>query len=388
MARSTLATLGEKARAVLRTLEDEAFSTAAQLRLASLHRGDERVAREFVKLYCGLFPDEPELGDHDELTRLAGFLVLLAGRPGAERIAGGTPENMGGLLLRRYLGLPVDLPLPEVDIGQFALPDENPAEWPVQASYATVPDGYGNQALYVLRQRPDGDLALAGLIFSEIRGIADAVANPALSQEEVDEVVAELQEASGGLFEVPAGYVMARAGEGIAIAADQGIPLPLEVRLQDYLFAGLWDEPAVALHGGATPESPPRDRPFLDHPCLESWFLTELDGPAVRPYLQAMAVSAQRGGDLDGILEDYADPILAPLAGLLAARLTHASYLFGLAGLADHAAGAAVAARALRDGPTAAVSFCRWLLLRTFLESEFGWLIEGWDLVPLCQESR
>ena len=228
-------------------------------------------------------------------------------------------------------------------------------------------------------------------------------------------VVAELHEASGGLFAAPPGYLMGRAREGMAIAAAKGIPLPLEVRLQDYLFAGLWDLPAEALdpaHPASTalspsslprlaaagpdhdaipdtpisaipfPDTPFPDTPFVDHVCLESWFLTELDGPEVRPFLHAMAVAAQEGGDLDGLLEDYAVPILAPLRDRLADRLAHAAVLFRTAGLHSHAAGAVKAAQDLLEGPSAATPFCRWLLLRTFLESEFGWLIEGWDLVP------
>lgn len=392
MARSTLGSVAEKARNVMRTLEDESFSTAAQLRLLSAHRGSERLARELVKLYCDLFPDDPELPDHDELTRLVGFLVLLCGRAGAERIARTAPRTIGGDLLRHHLELPVHGPVPEVDTRLFAPPDERSAEWPVISAHATVPDGYGNQALWLVRQRPDGVLALAGLIFSEIRGIADAIGNPGLSRAEAARILAELQEASGGLFDVPVGYVMDRARQGMAIAAANGIPLPLEVRLQDYLFAGLWDVPFPDGLESAALEMPgllqDRNAPFLDHPCLESWFLTELDGPTVRPFLQAMAVGAKEGADLDPILDEYARPILEPIAETLIGRLVQAAYLFGKGGLEAHAAGAAAAARALREGPAAAVPFCRWLLLRTFLESEFGWLVEGWSLISSPAESQ
>ncbi len=485
-------------RAIARALEelaDSAYSTAAQLetasRLGDLAAGD-RLAELLVESFASGFPTEPDLADHDELSRFAGWLVLVAGsrparsaralrltpayRPAIEhlravlglanrlpagdallgqRLAAGIEPGAGpeeldlegeealwqalaslsvarspvatalatllaaigepasALLAARAIEAPLDAEAIKVAVGwvsgrQGRIPGF-PGNWPAVTAYATLPDGYGSQTVFVIRRRlrppaarpgqgckgsrqagardaGDGLLALIGVIVSSVRGIADAIVDRQLEEAELPDLLDSLRQAHGSLFEIPLGYAIGRVQEGVALARDLGIPLPLEFLLQRDLLAGLWDEgrPEIPSETWARDDLAGQTGEILEQPAVSSWFLTEADGRAVQDFVRQTAAAMHGNRSRRGIeaivaaaIDRHADAVMAGRERLFADRLAHAAYLFDAAHQGQLRDLAATASRLLlSDAPKASQAFVRALLGASFAESEYGWLVD------------
>lgn len=464
----TLGLLTDRLAQCLCDLADADYSTAAQLeacRQIEDLADPQPLAQAAFEAYIARFPRNPQLGDHDELTRFAGWVVLAVGPDAARQVAEGLPDTLEGGHLKAVLGLSCGLAAPDAEVGRqmarhlgkdddaiwvaiahlaiwrapvssalqallegtarhplggllaaraLEAPFEPDAHalvrrlapafdggpnfagnWPVVCALASAPDGYGSQTVFVVRRRPRG-LALVGVVVSEVRGIADAIADRRLSARGFELLVVELREAHGGLFEVPIGHAMARIRQGLERAREQGMPLPLEYLLQRDLLAGLWEvdapDPAparrcdLALRG--------RTGDLFEHTALASWFLTEMDGPAAREYVREAAASAHRARSVaaleaavEAAIDRHAQQVLmasenpagmrtCTQADRLADRLEELAYLLDRSGSEHESSLAATAAAELRsDRPKAEQAFVRALLRTTLSESEYGWLL-------------
>ncbi|MBU6430309.1 MAG: hypothetical protein KGR26_14940, partial [Cyanobacteria bacterium REEB65] len=365
------------ARAVAELLDDLAeadYRTADQVAalrcLAALAQPGDR-ASLLVERFAASWPVSPELFDHDQLTRLAGFLVLAAGRSEAQAAvsrylashSSATPQVSAVRHLAAVFELPSSLPCPQAAHGRalaqsmpatedgvwqalaqlaawrapapeaiaaflaqaaahpkvqlaaaraahgpfdaatrdvatqwlarhgLSLPPDFPGVWPVHAAYATAPDGFGSQTIFVVRRRSPRSFGFLGVVTSSLRGIADAVSDRRIGTAGLQRLLANLASTHGTLFRIPIGHAMQRIRTGLAVAAVRGIPLPFEYLLQADLLAGLWDEPAPCHSFEAWERSDRAEdtAALFEHPALGSWFLTESDGEAVSGFLQAAA---------------------------------------------------------------------------------------------------
>lgn len=243
------------------------------------------------------------------------------------------------------------------------IPAELPPAWPIVRAFASFPDGAGSQGLYVVRRRPDGDLALASAVVNEWRGLADAAGQPRMTEAEERELLSTLGEGTT-VVPVDAEHVGTRLADATAVSERLGLPFPFQYRL----FRGLQPE---GLGGASRPEATTWARPELlgrtgalaDAPGLESWYFDPEEAPAHAPFFEAAAAGGPH--DLGPWL-----PVLFDGAARArwAARLAEAAYLFDRAGDRDGRDLAATAAEALRPGsevPLAAQPFVREVVARS-----------------------
>ncbi|MNK79267.1 hypothetical protein D3C87_989300 [compost metagenome] len=110
-----------------------------------------------------------------------------------------------------------------------------PLDWPVIAAFVG-PEFEGVQDLYVVRQRPEGGVAL---FMGRMSGpfIEDACGNPCMSEAEYRDCLADLRQ-EGPLLSCAPVEVLRRIESGAGAVRSAGYPTPFGFQVARYLLAG------------------------------------------------------------------------------------------------------------------------------------------------------
>jgi hypothetical protein len=157
------------------------------------------------------------------------------------------------------------------------LPPLAESQWPLHSCWLTVIDGAGGQVVFVARERPDGHLALADMMFTDHEGLKDCFGADMMAQEEFEALLHDL--GSEGITAVQVSLERSRdvVERAYRKALAVGRQLPLEYFAWGALLAGedprpIEEWPVEEVDTTAHPELVGHSIRLLSLVEMASWF--------------------------------------------------------------------------------------------------------------------
>ena len=115
------------------------------------------------------------------------------------------------------------------------MPPLTDAEWPLHSCWLTTIDGAGGQIAFAVRQRPNGYLVIADIMFNDHEGIKDSFGADMMAEEEFEEILDTV--ISEGI--TPVQVSLAHCREAVERAYRQTITIGRQLPMEHFAWEGL-----------------------------------------------------------------------------------------------------------------------------------------------------
>lgn len=155
-------------------------------------------------------------------------------------------------------------------------------------SFATIPDGIGNQGLLFSRQRQNSDVSLFCLAINDLHGIIDCFGFYQLSETDFHRIVEKFHEGASKI-PVDPGYIVHKVIQAESMNRQCYSRLPYEYQCWRPLLGDIEPLSFIDIEQIKSQSNPDWFQETVNlyqHPDFNAWFLEQGDEPLATPYLQ------------------------------------------------------------------------------------------------------